>query len=202
MCILEAHWRHLEFNFGCRDDYRQTQPEAAPSVVPPAKCALRRYVNLEAQALAGQGRDPVPRHITARVPSVEDGRIVCSSDRRSNYVPAALPTGKPWSAPPALSRALRGARTRAVGQAPSLAGEVVSPHGIRHTTATHLSRTGWTGTRFGTSLGHAMLAPTNSSAEIDVETKTKAIARCDESESATTERWRDQQELTQRLPTL
>ena len=74
----------------------------------------------------------------------------------------------------------------------------MSPHGIRHTTATHLSRTGWTGTRFGTSLGHAMLAPTNSS----VETKAKAIARCDESETATTERWRDQQELMQRLPTL
>ena len=47
-----------------------------------------------------------------------------------------------------------------------------------------------------------MLSTTNSPAETDVETQAKAIARCHESEFATTERWRDQQGFMQRLRTL
>lgn len=49
-----------------------------------SKCTLRRYVNLEAQALAGHGRDPISHHITPCVQSVDDGWIVSSSEMRSN----------------------------------------------------------------------------------------------------------------------
>ena len=43
---------------------------------------------------------------------------------------------------------------------------------------------------------------TGSYAEIDIETNAQAIARCDESESATTARWRDRKDLMQFLRTL
>ena len=51
-------------------------------------------------------------------------------------------------------------------------------------------------------LGHSKLSTTNIYAEIDVEIKEKAIARCDESEPAPTERWRDRKDIMQYLRTL
>ena len=91
---------------------------------------------------------------------------------------------------------------RAVGQAPSLASKVVGPHVIRHTAATHLLRSGVDINTIRAWLGHANLSTTNIYAEIDVETKAKAIACCDESETAPTERWRDRKDLMQYLRTL
>ena len=51
-------------------------------------------------------------------------------------------------------------------------------------------------------LGHAKLSTTNIYSEIDVETKAKAIARCDESESTPSAPWRDRKDLMQFLRTL
>jgi site-specific recombinase XerD len=65
----------------------------------------------------------------------------------------------------------------AVGM-PSLQGKRVSPHTIRHTTATHLLRAGVDINTIRAWLGHVSLATTNVYAEVDLEMKAKALASC------------------------
>lgn len=62
---------------------------------------------------------------------------------------------------------------------PSLAGKRVSPHSIRHSTATHLLRAGADINTVRAWLGHACLDTTNVYAAIDLDTKAKALAKCD-----------------------
>ena len=76
---------------------------------------------------------------------------------------------------------VRRCAARTVATAPALAGKVVGPHLIRHTTATHLLRAEVDLNKIRAWLGHAKLLTTNIYAEIDVETK--AITRCDASAS-------------------
>ena len=66
---------------------------------------------------------------------------------------------------------------------------------IRHTTATHLLRSGVDINTVRAWLGHAKLETTNVYAEIDLETKARAIARCDESEANEAKPWRDRKGL-------
>ena len=61
---------------------------------------------------------------------------------------------------------------------PSLAAKQVSPHTIRHTTATHLLRAGVDINTIRAWLGHVSLDTTNVYAEVDLETKAKALASC------------------------
>ena len=61
---------------------------------------------------------------------------------------------------------------------PSLAAKQVSPHTIRHTTATHLLRAGVDINTIRAWLGHVSLDTTNVYAEVDLETKAKALANC------------------------
>ncbi len=61
---------------------------------------------------------------------------------------------------------------------PALAKKRVSPHTIRHTTATHLLRAGVDINTIRAWLGHVSLATTNIYAEVDLEMKAKALARC------------------------
>jgi integrase/recombinase XerD len=56
---------------------------------------------------------------------------------------------------------------------PSLAAKRVSPHTIRHTTATHLLRAGVDINTIRAWLGHVSLNPTNIYAEIDLEMKAR-----------------------------
>ena len=58
---------------------------------------------------------------------------------------------------------------------PALATKRVSPHSIRHTTATHLLRAGVDINTVRGWLGHVSLDTTNVYAEIDFETKAKAL---------------------------
>jgi site-specific recombinase XerD len=67
---------------------------------------------------------------------------------------------------------------KAVKQVPSLAAKRVSPHTIRHTTATHLLRAGVDINTIRAWLGHVSLATTNVYAEVDLEMKAKALANC------------------------
>jgi len=67
----------------------------------------------------------------------------------------------------------------AAARVPSLVSKRVSPHVIRHTTATHLLRAGVDINTIRAWLGHATLDTTNVYAEIDLETKAKAIELCD-----------------------
>lgn len=68
---------------------------------------------------------------------------------------------------------------KASKQIPSLKTKRVSPHTIRHTTATHLLRAGVDINTIRAWLGHASINTTNIYAEIDLEMKAKALALCE-----------------------
>src|SRR5437773_2104588 len=62
---------------------------------------------------------------------------------------------------------------------PSLTKKRISPHTIRHTTATHLLRSGVDINTIRAWLGHVSLTTTNVYAEVDMEMKAKALANCE-----------------------
>lgn len=68
---------------------------------------------------------------------------------------------------------------KASAQIPSLKNKRVSPHTIRHTTATHLLRAGVDINTIRAWLGHASINTTNIYAEIDLAMKAKALALCE-----------------------
>ena len=79
---------------------------------------------------------------------------------------------------------------------PSLAAKRVSPHSIRHSTATHLLRAGVDINTVRAWLGHVSLDTTNIYAEIDLETKAQALAKCDVTQGhKTTRLWANDPEL-------
>ena len=94
--------------------------------------------------------------------------------------------------------------TRACKQAPSLQGKTVSPHVIRHTTASHLLQAGVDINTIRGWLGHVSLRTTNIYAEIDLATKARALAACTvkDNEAKTRKRWRDQPDLLKFLRNL
>jgi integrase/recombinase XerD len=73
---------------------------------------------------------------------------------------------------------------RACARAPSLRTKRVSPHVIRHSTATHLLRAGVDINTIRAWLGHVSLTTTNIYAETDLETKARALATCEPPASA------------------
>jgi integrase/recombinase XerD len=92
---------------------------------------------------------------------------------------------------------------KARAQSPTLAAKRVSPHSIRHTTATHLLRAGVDINTIRGWLGHVSLETTNMYAQIDFETKAKALATCEiVNPSAPRRRWRDQPALMEFLRAL
>jgi site-specific recombinase XerD len=92
---------------------------------------------------------------------------------------------------------------RAAMVMPSIAAKQVSPHIIRHTTATHLLRAGVDINTIRGWLGHVSLSTTNIYAEIDLEMKAKALARCEVGKESKGEKpWRDQPSLMEFLRTL
>ena len=80
---------------------------------------------------------------------------------------------------------------RAVKEVPSLAAKRVSPHTIRHTTATHLLRSGVDINTIRAWLGHVSLATTNVYAEVDLEMKAKALASCEVGDPSRGKPWRE-----------
>ena len=92
---------------------------------------------------------------------------------------------------------------KALARSPSLAMKRVSPHSIRHTSATHLLRAGVEINTIRGWLGHVSLETTNIYAEVDFETKAKALAQCDVPDvEKVPRRWRDQPALMDFLRTL
>lgn len=91
--------------------------------------------------------------------------------------------------------------SRACAQAPSLGTKRVSPHVIRHSTATHLLRAGVDINTIRAWLGQVSLNTTNIYyAETDLETKVRALATCaPAAESHATKRWRYQPTLMEFL---
>ena len=78
----------------------------------------------------------------------------------------------------------------------------LSPHTIRHTTATHLLRAGVDINTIRAWLGHVSLNTTNIYAEVDLEMKAKALARCEVSRTTSRLKWRDDKDLMEFLRNL
>jgi integrase/recombinase XerD len=92
---------------------------------------------------------------------------------------------------------------RAAEKMPSVANKRVSPHTIRHTTATHLLRAGVDINTIRAWLGHVSLATTNIYAEVDLAMKAKALASCEvEEEGQAQKPWREDKGLMEFLRTL
>jgi integrase/recombinase XerD len=72
---------------------------------------------------------------------------------------------------------VRCAAQAAVSQ-PSLAKKAVGPHVIRHTTATHLLRSGVDINTIRAWLGHVSIDTTNVYAEVDLATKGRMLTAC------------------------
>jgi site-specific recombinase XerD len=88
---------------------------------------------------------------------------------------------------------------------PAMKKKKVSPHTIRHTTATHLLRSGVDINTIRAWLGHVSITTTNIYAEVDLEMKAKALAACEISESeaeASDKPWREDTELMDFLKSL
>jgi integrase/recombinase XerD len=89
---------------------------------------------------------------------------------------------------------------KASAQAPSLNKKRVSPHVIRHTTATHLLRAGVDINTIRAWMGHVSLNTTNIYAETDLETKARALATCSpDTGCKKTKLWRKQPGLMEFL---
>jgi site-specific recombinase XerD len=91
---------------------------------------------------------------------------------------------------------------RAAKEVPSLATKRVSPHTIRHTTATHLLRSGVDINTIRAWLGHVSLETTNIYAEVDLAMKAKALANCEVKEEKPTTPWHQDKGLMQFLKSL
>lgn len=76
-------------------------------------------------------------------------------------------------------------------QMPSLASKRVSPHSIRHSTASHLLQAGVDINTIRAWLGHVSLETTNIYAETNLEMKAKALAMCEIEERKSKRRWRE-----------
>ena len=80
---------------------------------------------------------------------------------------------------------------KARGRMPSMAKKRVSPHTIRHSTACHLLRAGVDINTIRGWLGHVSLDTTNIYAEVDLEMKANALAKCDIGDGETVKRWHE-----------
>jgi integrase/recombinase XerD len=85
---------------------------------------------------------------------------------------------------------------------PSVGRKQVSPHTIRHTTATHLLRAGVDLNTIRAWLGHVSLSTTNVYAEVDLEMKSKALANCEIKGQEAGKPWREDAGLMEFLRTL
>ncbi len=83
---------------------------------------------------------------------------------------------------------------------PSLKAKRISPHVVRHTTATHLLRAGVDINTIRVWLGYVSLDTTNIYAETDLATKAKALAACDPGGgNRRKKKWRDDPNLMEFL---
>ncbi|PYV75342.1 MAG: integrase [Acidobacteria bacterium] len=91
---------------------------------------------------------------------------------------------------------------RLLDRIPSLSKKRVSPHTIRHTTATHLLRAGVDINTIRAWLGHVSINTTNIYAEVDLEMKAKALASCEVHRAVRSKHWKKDAALMQFLQSL
>ena len=80
---------------------------------------------------------------------------------------------------------------RCAARVPEIKEKTVTPHLIRHSSACHLLQAGVDLNTIRAWLGHASLDTTNIYAEIDIETKARAMALCDAAEPGTDRPWKE-----------
>jgi site-specific recombinase XerD len=85
---------------------------------------------------------------------------------------------------------------------PSIKKKRVSPHTIRHTTATHLLQAGVDINTIRAWLGHVSINTTNIYAEVNLDMKAKALAYCELTDNKKQKRWRENKKLMQFLDTI
>jgi site-specific recombinase XerD len=86
---------------------------------------------------------------------------------------------------------------------PSIAAKHIGPHVVRHSTASHLLRAGVDINTIRGWLGHVSLDTTNIYAEIDLETKARALAACTIKDGKRSQKpWRQQPNLMEFLHAL
>lgn len=91
---------------------------------------------------------------------------------------------------------------RVAATRPAVATKRVGPHTIRHTTATHLLRSGVDINTIRAWLGHVSLSTTNVYAEVDLAMKAKALAACEVEADEPKPPWREDKGLMEFLRTL
>lgn len=80
-------------------------------------------------------------------------------------------------------------------QFPEIKKKKISPHTIRHTTATHLLQSGVDINTIRAWLGHVSINTTNIYAEVDLEMKARALACCEVEQKNPPTHWRDNKDL-------
>jgi site-specific recombinase XerD len=85
---------------------------------------------------------------------------------------------------------------------PGIKEKRLSPHTIRHTTATHLLQSGVDINTIRAWLGHVSVSTTNIYAEINIQMKAKALACCEIVQDKDMEHWRDDEDLMNFLDNL
>ncbi|MDR1155631.1 MAG: tyrosine-type recombinase/integrase [Bacteroidales bacterium] len=85
---------------------------------------------------------------------------------------------------------------------PAMLGKRISPHTIRHTTATHLLQAGVDINTIRAWLGHVSINTTNVYAEINLEMKAKALACCEIETNTKSKKWREDKNLMDFLNSL
>jgi hypothetical protein len=85
---------------------------------------------------------------------------------------------------------------------PSVRDKRVSPHTIRHTTATHLLQAGVDINTIRAWLGHVSVETTNIYAEVNLEMKAKALLNCEMKAKKSKKHWRDDKNLMAFLDSL
>ena len=94
-----------------------------------------------------------------------------------------------------MYQAVRRNAEEAAAQAPSIARRKVSPHILRHTAATHMRRANVDLHTISVWLGHASIDTTAIYAQIDLETKARAVAAFDADEPRPAKCYRDDKGL-------
>ena len=84
---------------------------------------------------------------------------------------------------------------RSAACVPALAGRNITPHVLRHTTASHMVLAGLDINTIRAWLGHSTINTTNIYAEVGLEMKAKAIALCDVAEPGPNRPWKEDKGL-------
>ena len=157
------------YNSGCRAD------EVAQLRIEELELSPRTRTSFSSVRIVGKGRKV---RYCPLWPKTVEGLLSLTNGRAGNQNVFLNRCNRPLTRF-GIYALVRRYATRAAKHCPSLKNRQVSPHTIRHTTATHLLRAGVDLNTIRIWLGHVSIDTTNIYAEIDFETKARALALCE-----------------------